>query len=77
MSRLSVTLGVLWGLGFFLMNTGAGLTDSESGSGLALLFGNTVWSSGYFVTLLWLMSQHWRQQPLKVPGISKVAKYLP
>lgn len=77
MSRLSLTLGVLWGLGFLLMNTGAGLTDSESGAGLAMLLGNTVWSSGYFVTLLWLMARYWRKQPLNVPGVSTVAKYLP
>ena len=76
-SRLSVTLGVFWGLGFFLMNMGTGFTDVQSGSELALLLGNTVWSSGYFVTLLWLMSRYWRKQTLTVPGVSSLAKYLP
>ena len=76
-SRLSISLGLLWGLGFFLMNTGAGLSQAESGTELACLLGNTVWSSGYFVTLLWLMSKYWRNQSLTVPGVSQVAKYLP
>lgn len=75
--RLSLTLGMLWGLGFFLLNAGAGLTETSAGSELAMLFGNTVWSSSYFVTLLWLMSRHWRGQDLTVLGVSKAAKYLP
>ena len=77
MSRLSLTLGMMWGLGFFLMNTGAGMTGPESSSELAILLGNTVWSSGYFVTLLWLMTRHWRNQALHVPFVSQVARYLP
>ncbi|MEM9137240.1 MAG: hypothetical protein AAGB01_07820 [Cyanobacteria bacterium P01_F01_bin.42] len=75
--RLSVALGMLWGLGFFLLNTGAGLSDARVGSEVAMLLGNTVWSSGYFLTLLWLMTRYWRGQSLTVPGVSKVAKYLP
>ena len=79
MSRLSVTLGLLWGLGFFLMNTGAGVTQVESfsPSTVSMLFGNTLWSSSYFMTLLWLMMRHWRGQAIQVPGVSKLAKYLP
>jgi hypothetical protein len=77
MSRLSLTLGMMWGLGFVLMNTGVGLSDAGSTSSLAMLLGNTVWSSSYFVTLLWLMTRHWRGQSVSLPGISQVAKYLP
>ena len=77
LSRLSMTLGLMWGLGFLLMNTGVGMTDAGSASSMAMLFGNTVWSSSYFMTLLWLMTRHWRGQPVSVPGVSQVAKYLP
>ncbi len=77
MSRLSLTLGMMWGMGFVLMNTGVGLSDTGSTSSLAMLLGNTVWSSSYFVTLLWLMTRHWRGQSVALPGISQVAKYLP
>ncbi len=78
-SRLSLTLGMLWGIGFLLMNAGVGFseTGAASSAGMAFMVTNTLWSSSYFVTLLWLMMRMWQRQPLQVAGLSRISKFLP
>lgn len=78
-SRMAVTLGLAWGIGCLGLNLGLQLIPEAhpQSLGLTLLVLNTVFTSGYFVTMLWLMSQVWRRRALDIPGISQVAKYLP
>ncbi len=76
-SRLVVTLGLTWGLSLALINTGLSLTESGSGTGLSLLLLNSVLTSSYFVTLLWLMGRLWKGQALDLPGFSRASKLLP
>jgi hypothetical protein len=77
-SRLSVALGLAW-LGGYLMMHGARplQIDSESPTQVSLLLFNSLWTSGYFLTTLWLMTRLWKRQSLNVPGISQIAKHLP
>lgn len=77
-SRLSVTLGLAWLGGYLLMHGAHPLTiDSESPGQISLLLFNSLWTSGYFLTTLWLMTRLWQRQSLNVPGISRIAKHLP
>lgn len=78
-SRLTLTLGGSWILGTTLLNTGLALSQAEEtqGVGLSLLVLNSLLTSGYFVTCLWLMLRLWKRQSLEIPGLSWVAKYLP
>ncbi len=78
-SRLAVTLGLVWGLGSLCLNMGFQLTPEVSPQSISVtvLVLNSVLTSGYFVTMLWLMTQVWRRQSLNIPGISRVADYLP
>ena len=78
-SRLTITLGGSWIIGTALINTGVALTQEggTQGLGLSLLLLNSLFTSGYFVTSLWLMLRIWKRQSLNIPGLSQVAKYLP
>ncbi|MCM1982793.1 hypothetical protein [Lyngbya confervoides] len=78
-SRLAVTLGLLWGLGVLMLQAGVGdpAMGLASSVGMVLQVGNTLWSSGYFVMLLWLMTRVWQRKAVQVPGLSRVAQYLP
>ena len=77
-SRLAATLGGSWLLGTAFLNTGVALTaDGTQTIGLSLLLLNSLLTSSYFVTCLWLMLRLWKRQSLAIPGLSRVAKYLP
>jgi hypothetical protein len=77
-SRLSLTLGLVWILGSVGFNTSLGLVgeDAVSAQVWMLLF-NSVFSSGYFVACLGLMVRLWRKQGGDLSGFSEIAKYLP
>ena len=78
-SRLAIALGLLWGLGTLSLNTGF-LFASEGGTqgaGLSLLLFNSLFTSSYFVTTLWLMVRVWQRKSPEIPGISRLAKLLP
>jgi hypothetical protein len=76
-SRLCVSFTASWIVVYALLNAGVGLASEGSGTGLSLLLLNSLVTSGYFVTSFWLMVQLWRNQPLKLPGFSQIAKHLP
>jgi hypothetical protein len=75
-SRQTVTLGVLWGLGWLALSIGAGEVSSPSLS-LGLMITTSAWTSTYFLTLLWMMARLWKRQSLEIPGVSQVANHLP
>ncbi len=76
-SRLAIALGLLWGLGILTLNTGFVFASESGSSGLSLLVLNSVFTSSYFVTMLWLMVRVWQRKSPEIPGISRLAKLLP
>ncbi len=78
-SRLVVTLTLGWVLGYVLLGTeGQAMIEGRSElAGLSLLLMNGVLTSSYFLINLWLMVQLWQRQPLRLPGISRIARHLP
>mgnify|MGYP003563640583 CR=1 FL=1 len=71
MSRLALTLGLVWGLGCLVFNT-SGMTVGENGvsAQMSMLLLNSVFTSGYFVTSLWLMVRLCKRQSLALPALS-------
>jgi hypothetical protein len=71
MSRLALTLGLAWGLGCLVFNT-SGMTVGENGvsAQMSMLLLNSVFTSGYFVTSLWLMVRLCKRQSLALPALS-------
>lgn len=78
-SRVAVIVGTAWLLGAFLLTSGVAISNAENaqGMGISLLLFNTVLTSGYFLNNFWLMVRIWRRQPLNIPGIKYITKYLP
>jgi hypothetical protein len=77
-SRLAITLAVIWALGYAGLNAGAMGGGAELNPlGSSLLMFNTLLTSGYFVTSVWLMLRVWQKQAPRLPGISTIAKHLP
>lgn len=78
-SRLSISLTLVWALGYVLLNSGvASVTETSSqGPLFTLLLLNSLLTSSYFVVNLWLMLRLWQGKSLKLPGISQIAKRLP
>lgn len=78
-SRLAIALGLMWGLGILTLNTGFVFASENgaSGAGLSLLLFNSLFTSGYFVTMLWLMVRVWQRKAPEIPGISRLSKLLP
>ncbi len=73
LSRTVVTLTIAWLLGYVLLGIGAENSDSA----LPLLLTNSLLTSGYFVTNLWLMVRLWQRKSVRLPVISKVGDRLP
>jgi hypothetical protein len=57
-----------------LMFVGEG---GPQGAGLSLLLFNSLFTSSYFVTMLWLMVRVWQRKSYEIPGVSRLAKLLP
>jgi heme/copper-type cytochrome/quinol oxidase subunit 3 len=74
LSRTVVTLTIAWLLGYVLLGVGAESSDSLS---LPLLITNSLLTSGYFLTNLWLMAQLWQRKSVRLPLISTVGDRLP
>jgi hypothetical protein len=73
-SRLVVTLSLIWIIGVTLLNSGAQTVDSAA---LPLMISSTLLTSGYFVANLWLMMRLWQRKRLKFPIISRLGDRLP
>jgi hypothetical protein len=74
LSRTVVTLTIAWLMGYVLLGIGAETSDSIA---LPLLITNSLLTSGYFVTNLWLMVRLWQRKSVRLPMVSKVGDRLP
>lgn len=72
-SRLSITLALIWLLGYLLLASGAATADFLA---LRLLILNTFCTSGYFLVSLWLMLRIIQGKSHRLPGLSKLAQKL-
>ncbi|KGF71744.1 hypothetical protein DO97_15815 [Neosynechococcus sphagnicola sy1] len=72
-SRLAVTLGLLWLGGTLLMTTGANGSEFLR---LPFLLVSSLWTSGYFLISLGLMIRIWQRRPPWLPGVSDLGDRL-
>lgn len=72
-SRLSVTLGLTWLLGYLLLGAGA----TGTGSSVTFLMLNSLLTSSYFVVSIWLMVRLWHRKSVWLPGLSDIGDRLP
>jgi hypothetical protein len=70
-SRLSITLGFIWMLGYLLLITGA--TTSEFFT-LRLLILNSFFTSGYFLVSVWLIFRIIQGKSKRLPVVSNFAE---
>ncbi|WP_310414556.1 hypothetical protein [Chamaesiphon sp. OTE_8_metabat_110] len=71
--RLSIFLAFAWLSTYLSLNIGADLSGAST-LGFRLLFLNTLATSGYFTTSLWLMVLLWQRKSLHLPGFSALAE---
>jgi hypothetical protein len=69
-SRLSITLGFSWLLGYLLLATGAASSDYLT---FRLLILNSFFTSGYFLVSVWLMFRIIQGKSYRLPGFSSLA----
>jgi len=73
-SRLAVTLALIWLSGYFLLETGARSTEFLQ---LPLLITSSILTSSYFLINIGLMIRLIARKPLWLPGISQISDRLP
>lgn len=71
-SRLVVTLAVIWLLGYSLLAMEAGQTAQLLSLRISLI--NTLFTSGYFLVCLGLMVRLWQRKSTRLPVISQIAE---
>jgi hypothetical protein len=72
--RLSILLACVWLSTYLSLNVGADLAGSSTAIGFRLLFINSLATSSYFLTSLWLMLLLWQNKSLRLPGFSALAE---
>ena len=70
-SRLIVTLTLIWLLGNIFLQLGAEIGESAT---ITLLSINSLLTTSYFIISFGLMVRLWKRQPLWLPGISRIAE---
>lgn len=70
-SRLIVTLTLIWLLGNIFLQLGAEIGESAT---ITLLLINSLLTTSYFIISFGLMVRLWKKQPLWLPGISRIAE---
>ncbi|MBE9056268.1 hypothetical protein [Sphaerospermopsis sp. LEGE 08334] len=70
-SRLSITLGFTWMLGYLLLATGAATSDFFT---LRLLILNSFLTSGYFLVSVWLIFRVIQGRSYRLPGFSSFSE---
>ncbi len=73
-SRLAITLALIWLSGYFLLETGARSTEFLQ---VPLLITSSILTSSYFLLNIGLMIRLVARKPLWLPGISKISDRLP
>ncbi|AXY67768.1 hypothetical protein D3A95_05335 [Thermosynechococcus sichuanensis E542] len=76
-SRLALLMGLIWLLGYGLLNGAASVSEAQSLHHGLLLFLNSLWGSAYFLVNLGLMVRLWQGRSLKLPVLQRLMKYLP
>jgi nitrate reductase gamma subunit len=71
-SRLVVSLALMWLLAYILLGIGA--TQTSEFLSLRLLFMNGLLTSGYFMICIALMIRLWQGKTPSLPGISRLAE---
>jgi hypothetical protein len=71
--RLSILLAFAWLSIYLSLNVGADLSGAST-FGLRLLFLNSLATSGYFLTSVWIMMLLWQKKSLRLPGFSALAE---
>jgi hypothetical protein len=71
--RLSILLAFVWLSTYLSLNVCADLSGA-SALGFRLLFLNSLVTSGYFMTSLWLMMLLWQKKSIRLPGVSALAE---
>ena len=69
-SRLSITLALIWMLGYLLLTTGAAADFLT----LRLLILNSFLTSGYFLVSVWLIFRVIQGKSARLPGFSNLAE---
>jgi hypothetical protein len=72
-SRLAVTLALLWMGGSVLLTVGVQTSESFN---LPLLLVHGLWTSGYFLISLGLMVRLWRGKKPRLPIVSRLSDIL-
>ena len=72
--RLAVVLALTWAIAISLLNTSANASESLH---LPLLITSSTVTSSYFFLNIWLMIRLWRQQNIRIPGVSELGDRLP
>ncbi|MGM3308334.1 hypothetical protein ACSQ6I_20545 [Anabaena sp. WFMT] len=70
-SRLSITLGFTWMLGYLFFTTGAGTSDFLT---LRFLILNSFFTSGYFLLSIWLILRIIQGKSYRLPGLSSLSQ---
>jgi hypothetical protein len=70
-SRLSITLGFSWMLGYLFLSTGATTSDFFA---LRLLILNSFFTSGYFLLSVWLILRIIQGKSYRLPGLSGLSQ---
>lgn len=72
--RLSVLLAFVWLSVYLSLNVGADLSGASTSIALRLLFINSLATSSYFITSIWLMVLLWQKKSIRLPGFSDLAE---
>ncbi|MBD2418049.1 hypothetical protein H6G54_10085 [Anabaena cylindrica FACHB-243] len=70
-SRLSITLGFTWMLGYLFFTTGAATSDFLT---LRFLILNSFFTSGYFLLSIWLILRIIQGKSYRLPGLSSLSQ---
>ncbi|WP_292837990.1 hypothetical protein [Nostoc sp. JL33] len=70
-SRLSITLALIWLLGYLLLASGAATSDFLT---LRLFILNSFLTSGYFLVSVWLILRLIKGKSRRLPGFSTLAE---
>jgi hypothetical protein len=72
--RLSILLAFVWLSVYLSLNVGADLSGASTSIALRLLFINSLATSSYFITSIWLMVLLWQKKSIRLPGFSDLAE---
>jgi hypothetical protein len=72
--RLSILMAIVWASVYLSLTLGADLTAASPTIAFRLLFVNSLATSGYFISSVWLMVLLWQNKSVRLPGFSALAE---